>query len=219
MTEHNTTKQILVTDDHPLFLKGIVNLLTNEKQLKLAGVAKNGVEALALLKETPADLLITDVSMPDMDGIALSQKVKQLYPQTKILVLSMHCDHSTLMKLMECGINGFLSKHAESPELLQAIRTVLKGGRFFDDEVKEAFFSSSAPVETEANALPELTSREKEILNLLAQEYTAHQIAEKLFISQHTVETHRKNMLRKLDVRTTVGLVRQAAEAGLLEKD
>ena len=220
MSTNENTKQILIVDDHPLFLKGIADILAGEKKLELAGVAEDGAAALKELKaKKPVHLLITDVSMPDMDGIELSRKVKQLYPATKILVLSVHCDRPTLMKLMDCGIDGFLSKNAGSKELLKAVYDLFRGGSFFSDEVKEAFFKTAGPESKKSKTLLQLTQREKEILKLLAKEYTTPEIAEMLFISPLTVETHRKNMLRKLDVRGTVGLVRRAVQSGLIENE
>ena len=209
---------ILIADDHKLFLEGLVTLLKPEEDLHVLLATDSGDKALAYLRGNlpePAHLLITDISMPGLDGIALNSQVKANWPELKTLVVSMHTDAAMIDNLISNDVDGFVSKNADSAELLQAIRTILKGTKFFSENVKKAY--TDGVFNREKKALETLTSREKEVLRLIAEEYTTPEIADKLFLSKHTIESYRKVLLYKLNARNLAGLTKYAIKLGLLE--
>lgn len=212
----NKTK-ILIVDDHTMFLQGLILLLEQEKKLEIVGKAINGVEALNIIKKGNVDLVILDISMPEMDGIELSKILKKDFPHVKILVVSTHSNVSIISRLIRIGINGYLLKNAEKAELLQAIDSISNGENYFSEETEEKHISNNLRIERQISTLTELSSREKEILILIAHEYNTAEIAEKTFISLNTVNTHRKNLLSKLNAKNTAGLVKYAVENGLVD--
>src|SRR5690606_15776623 len=178
----------------------------------------SGDKALAYVRgnqHKPPHLLITDISMPGMDGITLNSQVKASWPDIKTLVVSMHTDTSMIDNLIKNAVDGFISKNADSVELLHAIRTILKGEKFFSENVKKAYMEGL--FNKEKNTLETLTTREKEVLRLIAEEYTTQEIADKLFLSKHTIESYRKMLLYKLNARNLAGLTKYAIKLGLLE--
>ncbi|RUT71322.1 DNA-binding response regulator [Flavobacterium cupreum] len=209
--------KILIADDHTMFLQGIISLLEQESNIEITGKAINGLEALEIIQKQTIDLLILDISMPEMDGIELSKIVKKKYPEIKILVVSTHSNVSIISRLIRIGVNGYLLKNAEKAELLQAINTIADGADYFSEETEEKHLSNNLRIEKQVSTLTELSSREKEILVLIAHEYNTAEIAEKTFISLNTVNTHRKNLLSKLNAKNTAGLVKYAVENGLVD--
>ncbi|MEZ0129666.1 response regulator [Flavobacterium sp. LBUM151] len=212
----NKTK-ILIADDHTMFLQGLISLLEQEKKLEIVGKAINGIEALNIIKKGNVDLVILDISMPEMDGIELSKILKKEFPHVKILVVSTHSNVSIISRLIRIGVNGYLLKNAEKTELLQAIDSISNGENYFSEETEENHISNNLRIERQISTLTELSSREKEILILIAHEYNTAEIAEKTFISLNTVNTHRKNLLSKLNAKNTAGLVKYAVENGLVD--
>lgn len=212
-----STIKILIADDHTMFLQGIISLLEQESHIEIVGKAINGIEALEVIQKQPVDLLILDISMPEMDGIELSKIVKKKYPAIKILVVSTHSNVSIISRLIRIGVNGYLLKNAEKAELLEAITTISDGADYFSEETEEKHLSNTLRIEKQVSTLTELSSREKEILVLIAHEYNTAEIAEKTFISLNTVNTHRKNLLSKLNAKNTAGLVKYAVENGLVD--
>jgi len=208
---------ILIADDHNLFLEGLLTLLKPEEDLHILLATDSGDKALAYIRgnQKPLHLLITDISMPGMDGITLNSLVKATWPDIKTLVVSMHTDTSMIDNLIKNDVDGFISKNADSVELLQAIRTILKGEKFFSENVKKAYMEGL--FKKEKNTLETLTTREKEVLRLIAEEYTTQEIADKLFLSKHTIESYRKILLYKLNARNLAGLTKYAIKLGLLE--
>lgn len=209
--------KILIADDHTMFLQGIISLLEQESHIEIVGKAINGLEALEVIQKQTIDLLILDISMPEMDGIELSKIVKKKYPAIKILIVSTHSNVSIISRLIRIGVNGYLLKNAEKAELLQAINTIAGGADYFSEETEEKHLSNNLRIEKQVSTLTELSSREKEILVLIAHEYNTAEIAEKTFISLNTVNTHRKNLLSKLNAKNTAGLVKYAVENGLVD--
>lgn len=208
---------LLIADDHTMFLQGIVSLLEQEPQINIVGKAVNGIEALEIIKQEAVDLIILDISMPEMDGIELSKILKKEYPAVKILIVSTHSNASIISRLIRIGVNGYLLKNAEKSELLKAITTIAEGEDYFSEETEEKHLSNSLKIEKQVSNLTELSSREKEILVLIAHEYNTAEIAEKTFISLNTVNTHRRNLLSKLNAKNTAGLVKYAVENGLVD--
>jgi DNA-binding NarL/FixJ family response regulator len=212
-----TKIKILIADDHTMFLQGIISLLEQEPNIEIVGKAVNGLEALQVIEQIPVDLLILDISMPEMDGIELSKILKKKFPAIKILVVSTHSNVSLISRLIRIGVNGYLLKNAEKAELLKAINTIAGGDNYFSEETEEKHLSNNLRIEKQVSTLTELSSREKEILVLIAHEYNTAEIAEKTFISLNTVNTHRKNLLSKLNAKNTAGLVKYAVENGLVD--
>jgi DNA-binding NarL/FixJ family response regulator len=155
--------------------------------------------------------------MPEMDGIEVTKIIKQKHPSIKILIVSTHSNIQMIAKLIRMGADGYLLKNAEKQELLHAINTIQKGETYFCKEVEEKNDDNNSKIKSETFYITELSSREKEILVLIAQEFTGNEIAEKTFISLNTVNTHRRNLISKLNVKNTAGLVKYAIEYGLLD--
>lgn len=208
---------ILIADDHTMFLEGIVSLLENEKNINIIGKATDGKSALEIIKKSIPDILLLDISMPEMDGIAVTKVIKEKYPSIKILIVSTHSNIQMIAKLIRMEVNGYLLKNAEKQELLHAIQIIQNGGTYFCKEVEEKNDENNSKIKSETLQITELSNREKEILILIAQEFTGNEIAEKTFISLNTVNTHRRNLISKLNVKNTAGLVKYAIEYGLLD--
>lgn len=181
----------------------------------IVGTALNGNEVMEMLKTHEVDIVVTDISMPGMDGITLNSAIKKQYPHVKTLVLSTYSDPDKIIKLVGNKANGYLLKNAEKDELLKAIYTIDSGDNYFSKEVQEKYTSSVFVGDRMAGEEPVLSKREKEILKYIAEEFTTPEIAEKLFISQYTVNTHRKNLISKLGVKNVAGLVKYAFRKGM----
>ncbi|MDP5202284.1 response regulator transcription factor [Flavobacterium sp. DG2-3] len=208
---------LLIADDHTMFLQGIISLLEQEPNITIVDKAVNGIEALEIVKKGVVDFIILDISMPEMDGIELSKILKKQHPDVKILIVSTHSNVMIVSRLIRIGVNGYLLKNAEKEELLKAINTIASGENYFAEELEEKYLLNSSKIEKQVSNLTELSSREKEILVLIAQEYNTAEIAEKTFISLNTVNTHRRNLLSKLNAKNTAGLVKYAVENGLVD--
>jgi len=202
---------ILLVDDHAIVIDGIEALLKTVPGLNITAKASGGNQALHVLEQQPIDLMITDYSMDDMDGITLVPKAKKLKPELKIIMLSMHDEPPLVQDVLRAGVDGYILKKHTHHELLLAIGTIIEGGQFWSSEVNKMLLRGLMP---ESNA--QITDREMEILKLLTKELTSKEIAEQLFISERTVETHRKNLLRKTNSTSTVGLVKYAYQHKLL---
>jgi len=206
--------KLFLVDDHQMFLDGLESLLKDVETLTIVGKASNGKEALELIDES-VEIVLMDISMPEIDGIELNRILKSKFSRINTIAISMHNDAKILGKLIKGDINGYLLKNAEKNELLEAINTVARGDNYFSEEIKKTYQDSLFKRENTQDQVPELSKREIEVLSEIINELTTREIAEKLFISQHTVESHRKNMLSKLGARNTAGLVKYALENGL----
>ncbi|KFF02226.1 response regulator [Flavobacterium reichenbachii] len=211
------TINLLIADDHTMFLQGIISLLDKESNIKIVDKAVNGNEALEIIKKGEVDFIILDISMPEMDGIELSKILKKQHPNVKILIVTTHSNVMVISRLIRIGVNGYLLKNAAKEELLKAINIIATGQNYFTEELEEKYISNSSKIEKQVSNLTELSSREKEILVLIANEYNTAEIAEKTFISLNTVNTHRRNLLSKLNAKNTAGLVKYAVENGLVD--
>jgi DNA-binding NarL/FixJ family response regulator len=205
--------RVFIVDDHPVVIEGIHSLLQNEKGIEWAGQAMNAVSCLGFFVSNTADVVLMDISMPGMEGVELCAILKQKYPGVMVLGLSSFNQGLYIKKMMENGASGYILKNSSKEELTQAIYAVYKGDIFFSGETGEALqaYQKFSKIE-----LPVLSSREKEILGLIAEGYTNPQIAEKIFLSQFTVDSHRKNLLAKLNVKNTASLIRLAIEQKLI---
>lgn len=209
--------KIIIADDHTMFLQGIVSLLENEENITILGKAENGKTVFRIIENTLPDIILLDIRMPEMDGIEVTKLLKQKFPFIKILIVSTHSNIQMIAKLIRMGVDGYLLKNAEKQELLHAINTIQNGETYFCKEVEEKNDENNSKIKSETQQITELSSREKEILILIAQEFTGNEIAEKTFISLNTVNTHRRNLISKLNVKNTAGLVKYALEYGLLD--
>jgi two-component system, NarL family, nitrate/nitrite response regulator NarL len=209
--------KVIIADDHQMFIDGIKALLRNEKDIKLVGEALSGDEVMALLAKEATDLVLLDVNMPVMDGIEATMKIRVAYPDVKILMLTMYNKHEFISGLINAGASGYILKNTGRKELIEAIKTVHAGKTYYSEEVTDTILQhfSKTPAEQKIEAV-QLTEREKEVLKLIALEYTTPEIADKLFISTNTVETHRKNLMSKLKAKNIAGLVKFALQTGLI---
>lgn len=213
--------KVIITDDHQMFTEGMLSLLESELWIEVVGTAPNGNALMNLLNTKEADLILMDIHMPEMDGIEATRRLLQEKPHIKVLMLTMSGEPKLIEKLIKAGAHGYILKNTGKVELLTAIKTILDGATYYSQEVAHIYMESlrktakKAPVVGGEQVTP-LTKREKDVLKLIANEYTTSEIAEKLFISQNTVETHRKNLLSKLQLRNSAGLARYATESGLL---
>ncbi|MEO5890955.1 MAG: response regulator transcription factor [Ferruginibacter sp.] len=205
--------RVFIVDDHPVVIEGIHSLLQNEKDMAWVGQAMNAQSCLGFFVNNTADVVLMDISMPGMDGIELCAVMKEKYPGIMILGLSTFNQGLYIKKMVENGASGYILKNSSKEELIKAIHAVHEGNIFFSGEVGTALqeYQRSSGI-----VLPELTPREKEVLQLIAEGYTNPQIAEKIFLSPFTVDSHRKNLLAKLGVKNTACLVRLAVERKLL---
>ncbi len=197
-------RNILLVDDHGILLDGLKSVIHEKKNLQVKATASSASEALQLLNNDQFHLMITDYCMPGIDGLTLVKQVRSIAPSMKIIVLSMIDDPEDIRNMLLSGVDGYILKKYARQELFYAIDAVMCGQTYWSQEV------CSAVVDTHRRnaALPVLTARELEVLQLLAKELTSKEIANQLFISERTVETHRKNLLRKTNSSSVVGLIK-----------
>jgi len=208
-------KKILIADDHEMFRDGIASLLNSIKLWEISGKVSNGLEVIEFLNKKLVDIVILDINMPEMDGIETAAIIRQNFPAVKVLMLSMFNDLTHIQKVIKTGAHGYLLKDSGKKELVEGITTILEGGTYFVDEVKDAliigFRSEEKFVEVK------LTDRETDILQLICQALTTQQIAEQLKLSVHTVEHYRKNLLTKTGAKNSVGILKFAMENKLFQ--
>ena len=209
---------LIIADDHKMFLDGLLSILSVKTEYNILFTANSGKNVVKYVKINPTakiDLIITDISMPEVDGITLNNTVKEINPNIKVLVVSMHIDTAMIDTLIKNDVDGYLPKNAEKEELLKAIESILKGEKYFSPIIKEAYMKSVFNKEKET--ISALTQREKEVLKLIAEENTTQEIADILFLSKHTIESYRKNLISKLNVRNLAGLTKYAIKLGLVD--
>lgn len=209
---------VLIADDHKIVVDGLTSILKNEKDIKIVGTGKNGLEALEIVKNNTIDIVILDINMPELNGIEATKKIKDISPESKVLILSMYNDREFIDELLQAGCSGYILKNKGQEELVKAIRTILGGNDYLGEEIIKTIIKGRREKKNERITLPiHLTKRETEVLKLIAQEYTAPEIAEQLFIEETTVNTHRRNLISKLKVKNSLGLVSYAFKNGLVE--
>lgn len=215
--------KVLVIDDHQLIIDGLRYIMQDEEDVLFAGGANNMEQALAFLSQHEVDVVLADISMPGHSGVEVTQKIRETYPHIKILALTMLEDISMITRMIEAGASGYLLKRTNMKEVLEAIRVVAANNKYLGREVQAILLdnlSSRNPgIETPSNLPGTLTAREKEILNLIAREMSNEQIAGRLFISERTVETHRRNIFTKTKTKTIIGLIKFAMQHGLIEPE
>lgn len=204
---------VFIVDDHPVVVEGLKSVIGKLDGLQISGVAYNAVDAVNLLKTVYTDVLLLDINLPDISGIELCKKIRKEFPDIKILGISTFSERSYISRMIENGALGYLIKSASADEIAEAVASVMQGKLYMSLNMEHLLRPNSV---VSADNLPDLTKREKEVLQLISEGLTNNQIAEKLFISPSTVDTHRKNMITKLEVNNTASLIRFAVEHGLI---
>lgn len=212
MIEKQVIIKILLVDDHRIVLDGLKSLFEKDAEFEIAAAAGSPQEALEILKIQQPDILVTDYTLPGMTGLELSTKVKELYPQIKRVILSMHDEGHLVKQIMKAGVDGYLLKSIQQGELKTAFRQIMNGMPYISPEITKQLMTGLANESKQEL----LTDREHEIVKLIVKEFSNKQIAEKLFISERTVETHRKNIFRKTNTTSLVGLVKFALEHNII---
>jgi DNA-binding NarL/FixJ family response regulator len=207
--------KIIIADDHQLFRDGINALISTQNDFDVLKSVGSGIELLEALKEGPLpDIVLLDLSMPLMDGFEVLRKVKGKFPSVRFIVISMHDDGLYISKCIRSGAHGYLLKNTDNEELFVALRTVYSGEKYFNDNIKELMIQNMV---LEGNNYQPLSDRETEVLNYVAQGKTTKEIASILFVSVRTIETHRVNMMKKMEVQNTAELIRKATLLRLIQ--
>ncbi|MEQ8909076.1 MAG: response regulator transcription factor [Vicingaceae bacterium] len=202
--------KVVIVDDHKLFRQGLAVILATREEIEVVGRYETAIALLENLPTIEADLILLDIDMPEMDGITATPKILDLNPSIKIIILSMHLDGGKIQQAVEAKVNGYLLKTSDDNEVVEAIHQVVKGGEYFSNEVQDELLKSNNLQDEEDEI--RLTKREIEILELVCQEMNSQEIAKSLFISVHTAETHRRNLLNKTGCKNSIGLVKFAME-------
>jgi len=217
MTKKHTYK-LIVADDHKMFMDGLLSIISYESDYEIVYSASNGLDLKKYLEinvSNPIDLAILDINMPEMDGVALNRYIKEHHPTIKTLIVSMLANPEKIYELTQDSVNGYIPKNARKEELIKAIETILSGQNYFSDSIKELYTKSV--FEQKQNNEIHLSTREKEILQLIAKEYTTQEIADTLFLSKYTIEGYRTSLISKLNVKNVVGLAKHAIRLGLVD--
>ena len=211
--------KIVIAEDHTILREGLKALIASNPEFEIAGEAKDGAEAIRSVNDIRPDLVLMDLSMPKMSGMSAIVEIKKRVPETKILVLTIHNMEEYILEALRAGANGYVLKDADQEELLLAIRTVLEGKSFLSPGVSkkviEGYLEGKRSVKTDTS-WETLTQREREVLKLIAEGYKNKEIANLLFISAKTVEKHRANLMKKLDIHNVQSLTAFAIERGLI---
>lgn len=215
-------KKIFIADDHQLFIDGLRLIFTNHPNFEITGYGNDGNAIVEHLKKHPVDIVITDINMPELDGIAATEIIKNINPAIKVLAVSMVSDYASVHKMLQAGADGYVLKNAGTEELMKAIEFALNGEVYINKEISDILLKgmrfNQSPEAKRVKAIREdLTQREKEILMLVVKGYSNQEIADELHISIPTVKTHRSNILFKCDVKNTASLVRFVMENNLLQ--
>ncbi len=216
------TIRVLVVDDHQLIIDGLKSLLQDEPDIVFTGGANSMQQAIDFVTNNQVQVVLADINMPEGSGIETTRKLKALQPDIQVLALTMHEDINMIRKMVEAGASGYILKRTNMNEVLEAIRVVAKGGKYLGRDVQEILLNNMGQPEKPAEQTENpsrLTQRESEILNLITKELRNEEIAEKLFISERTVETHRRNIFTKTKTKSIVGLIKYAIANGLIDQN
>lgn len=213
MSNQTDKIRVAIVDDHPIVAQGLKMLLAHEKDMIIADCFIDGESTLSFFKTDTVDVVLLDITLPDMNGMDLCREIKKLSPDTLVLIISNHSERSIIMQSIQNGANGYLLKNASLEELTGCIAEALRGMITYSKEVKEII---GRPSKNELSGIPQLTKREKQVLELLAEGKTSQMIADALFVSSFTVDTHRRNLMQKLDVKNVAGLIMEASKHQLL---
>ena len=204
---------VFIIDDHPMVVEGLQSLLSRLENIQVVGSVSNAFDAIPFIQKNEPDMVLLDINLPEISGIDLCKKIHQHFPSIKILGMSTFSERSYISRMIENGASGYLIKSASAEEIAEAINTVMEGKIYLSVTMEHlARLLSVLP----SDGLPALTKREKEVLQLISEGLTNNQVAEKLFISPLTVDSHRKNLLTKLNVNNTATLIKLAVQHGLV---
>lgn len=209
--------RIIIVDDHRIILDGIAALLGDDPQFQILGTYTRCADALAAMKKEIPDIVITDIHMPEMNGVVFTRTIKATFKKIQVLALSMANDAALVSEMLDAGANGYVIKNTGQEELRSALLSIVRGETYLSPEIAATLTRAlMARRKEEEDPAPKLTQREIEIIRLIAKEYSNEQIANELFISERTVETHRKNIFRKTGTKGVVGLLKYAMGKGIL---
>jgi DNA-binding NarL/FixJ family response regulator len=216
----NTVIKVAIADDHALFRTGVKTSLSTRKDIQMIAEAENGMQLMNLLKHIKPDVVLLDIHMPIMDGYTTLPEIKKLYPEIKVIMLSMNNDASIITKMMEIGANSYLTKESDSETIYQAIRTCFEQEFFFNDLTNKALLSGLRNKKPSDSAMPDvhLTDKEITILKLMCEEKSTKEIADLVDLSPRTVEAIRDKLKTKTGVKSMAGLVMYAVKAGIVEQ-
>ena len=208
-------KKVLIVEDHPIFSDGLQNILASADTLDILAKLDNGSEVLPFLRKHQTDLILLDINLPEVDGLTLLKQVKSSHPEIKILILTQYDKAAFIQSAIEAGADGYLLKNLSRDQVLEAISKVLAGETFFAKEAMDTLVISMRRQGTAHEV--KITKREKEVMILLAKGFTVNELADKLFISSHTAETHRRNIMAKMKFKNRAELTIYAKEHGYLD--
>lgn len=205
--------KVIVVDDHQLFREGISSLLESDPDIQVIGMVDSAGSMFDFFEKQVPDVVLIDISMPGKDGLTVIRESKKKYPNVKFIVLTMHADGQYVVKAVRSGAFGYLLKNADKKELSEAIHTVIKDQKYFNAEISQLMVGN---ISLEGDNPQRLSERETQVLHLVSNGKTTKEIAEELFVSTRTVETHRVNMMKKLDVQNTAELIKKAVKLNLI---
>jgi two-component system, NarL family, nitrate/nitrite response regulator NarL len=211
-----TRIRVLLVDDHPIVRRGIGSCLARHSNLEIVGEAADGHEALAKIRTLLPDIVLMDLDMPHMSGLAVAEILRKEYPQTKVLILSMHQQSEYVERILQSGVHGYVLKDAPVEELVRAVETVYAGETFFSPEIARVALNGFVQGTGDAPHPRDVTPREREVLIKIAEGYSNKEIAISLGVGVRTVETHRERIMRKLDIHSIAGLTRFCIAKGLI---
>lgn len=212
-------KRIVIAEDHRILREGLKSLLASKPEYNVVGEAEDGLDAISIVRESNPDLVLLDLSMPKLDGLSAMRDIKKIRPETKILALTVHADEDYVLEAFNAGADGYCLKDAGRTELLMAIESIFSGKSYFSpgiaDKVLEGYLEGRRKIKS-TSAWETITRREREVLKLIGEGYKNKEIADLLCISVKTVEKHRSNIMKKLDLHNAAALTAYAIEKGLV---
>jgi len=218
-----TNKSIVIVDDHTLFREGLKAIIGTNAGFEVTGEAGNAADGLLLASEARPDIMIIDITLPDKDGIKLMREVLQKFPETRVMIVSMHSKTAYIVEAFKSGALSYIVKDSATENLILGLQSVSKGVHYIDNSIAKEVILGLKSVEVKEkkknDAYERLTNREQQVLRLLVEGVLVKEIAEKLFISPKTVENHRGSIMKKLDIHTTLELIRYAVDVGLVEQN
>ena len=206
--------RLLMADDHPLIREGFKSLLMKNERFEIVGIAENGKELVELAETLQPDVILSDINMPVLNGIAAIEQIGKMQPDIKCVILTMHEERAYILQALKIGVYGYILKNIERYDLEKAIISIFEGGKYFSPIVTNILAESV--VRPEQNTVADLTPREIQVLELVAEGHSTKQVADKLGIGTRTVESHRVNMLKKMRVNNTAELVKKAIEMKII---
>ncbi|MBC17798.1 Two component transcriptional regulator, LuxR family [Pseudodesulfovibrio profundus] len=216
--------KLMIVDDHPLFREGLKTMISRDSRFTVVAEAGNGKEGMALAKKHEPDIMLVDISMPGKNGIQIVRDLKDVLPDTRFIIISMHSEADYIVESFRAGATGYLIKESAASNLIRGLDTVARGELFLDSALsQEVIFrllqAKDSKSEDSGEPYSSLTAREQEVMRMLAEGLTTKEVAAKLFISPKTVENHRTNLMKKLGLQSTVELIRYSARLGLIDLD